>query len=82
MSSTMNVDTVALTRSELLDRVSDDLKMSVKPHHLTHAQRIGFVSVAPLVGGWNRYKEQHVVELSNYMKTYARSRPQKNGGES
>jgi hypothetical protein len=82
MSNTMDVDTIALTRSGLLGRVSDDLKMSVKSHHLTHAQRLGFVSAAPLVGGWSRYSEQHVVQLSNYMKTYSRSRPQKNGGES
>jgi hypothetical protein len=75
MSNTIDVDTVALTRSELLGRVSDDLKMSVKPHHLIHAQRIGFVSTAPLVGGWNRYTDQHVAELASYMKTYARSRP-------
>jgi hypothetical protein len=82
MSSTTDVDTVALTRCELLGRVSDNLQMSVKPHHLIHAQRLGFVSAAPLVGGWNRYTEQHVVQLSNYMKTYSRSRPLKNGGES
>ncbi len=82
MSSIMDADTVVLTRSGLLGRVSDDLKMSVMPHHLIHAQRLGFVSAAPLIGGWNRYTEQHVVQLSNYMKTYSRSRPLKNGGES
>jgi len=53
--------------------------MQVKCHHLVHAQKIGVVSKANPVGGWQRFGEKHVKQLMRYMNEHAHTPMMKTG---
>ena len=68
-----------MNRAELLRSVSALLSMPVKYHHLVHAQKIGVVSKASPVGGWQKFGDKHIRQLVSYMKKHARTPMMKPG---
>jgi hypothetical protein len=68
-----------MNRSELLRSVSALLGMPVKYHHLVHAQKIGVVSKTDVVGGWQKFGDDHIKQLASYMKDHARTPMMKMG---